>query len=143
MFSEASEKITPITNNLSAIGSKIFPKLETTLYFLAKLQIYMNTTKINSKIGVIKDENNNLISSSYSTENRNYSADIITITADDLFYDISVNHIKHLGAFNSYYSNFIEDINNFFGIGAFDPTIFSNTYKPPLDLSNNVIEYKS
>lgn len=105
------------------------------------LQIYMNTTKINSKIGVIKDENNNLISSSYSTENRNYSADIITITAHELFYDISVNHIKHLGAFNSYYSNFIEDINNFFGIGAFDPTIFSNTYKPPLDLSNNVIEY--
>ncbi len=105
------------------------------------LQVYIDTTKINSKIGVIKDEYNNLITSSYSTDNRNYSSDIITITANDLFYDISINHIKHLGAFNSSYSNFIEDVNNFFGIGAFDPTIFSKTYKPPLDLSNNVVEY--
>lgn len=105
------------------------------------LQVYINTTKINSKIGVIKDEYNNLISTSYNIENRNYSSDIVTITANDLFYDISVNHIKHLGAFNSSYSNFIEDVNNFFGIGAFDPTIFSKNYKPPLDLSNNVIEY--
>ena len=36
MFSEARAKITPITNNLSATGSKTFPKLDVTLYFLAK-----------------------------------------------------------------------------------------------------------
>lgn len=105
------------------------------------LQVYIETTKINSKIGVIKDEYNTLISTSYSKENRNFSTNIINITANDLLYDISTNHIKHLGAFNSSYSNFIEDVNNFFGIGAYDPTIFSRTYKPPLDLSNNIIEY--
>ena len=105
------------------------------------LQVYIDTTKINSKIGVIKDEYNTLISSSYSKQNRQYSTNIITITANDLFYDISVNHIKHLGAFHSSYSNFIQDVNNFFGIGAFNPTIFSQNYKPPFDLSNNIIDY--
>ena len=36
MFSEAKARIIPTTNNLSATGSKIFPKLDITLNFLAK-----------------------------------------------------------------------------------------------------------
>jgi hypothetical protein len=105
------------------------------------LQVFMNTTIMNSKIGVIKDEYNTLISSSYDKNNRLYSTDIVNITANDVFFDISANHIKHLGPLHSFYSDFIEDVNTFFGLGGFNDNLFSQNFKPPTDLSSNIIDY--
>jgi len=106
------------------------------------LQVFMNTYKLNNKIGVIKDNSNNVINSSYNISTNSFENDIITITSREVFYDLSVNHIFKLGAFDNFYTNFIEYINNFFGIGGFNNQLFSSSTRPPSDISNNnIISY--
>ena len=105
------------------------------------LQVFMETYKFNNKIGVIKDNSNNIINSSYNISNNTFENDIISMTAKDVFYNISANHIFKLGAFDNFYTNFIEYVNNFFGIGGFTNQLFSSTNLPPNDISNNNIVF--
>ena len=124
------------------ISDKIIETTDIQYDYTNTLQIYMNTYKLNNKIGVIKTADNTLIRSSYDTNSNTFDTDIINITSREVLYDISSNHIYKLGSFDNFYTNFIEYINNFFGIGGLTNQLFSSTNKPPIDISNNnIISY--
>ncbi len=105
------------------------------------LQVYMNTNILNNKINVTKNKNNVVINSSYNSDTNSFDTNLINITSNEVFYDISSNHIKHLGAFDNFYTNFIEFVNNFFGVGGLNNNLFSSISKPSHDLSNNTVNF--
>ena len=130
------------TKFLIDASDKIIENSDTRYDYTNTLQVYIETHKINNKIGVIKNKNNDVITSSYNEQTNLFNNNVFTITSNELLYDISVNHIYKLGSFDNFYTNFIEYINNFFGIGGFTNQLFSSSNQPPIDISNNnIISY--
>lgn len=109
--------------------------------FTKTLQLNINTDILNLKLGLVRNSNGDIISSSFDNNLRKFNKNLISITAFDIFNNIDINQITHIGAFNGFFSNFIEKVNNYFGIGGFNNTLFGGINKPNSNHINDPVLY--
>lgn len=120
------------------IGDGLLPDLPPPQYFdiTKALQLNINTDILNLKLGLVRNSNGDIISSTFNKERRRFNNNILMVTAYDIFHNIKIHQIVSMGAFKGFFSNFIEIVNNYFGIGGFNNTLFSGNNKP----NNNFID---
>ena len=91
------------------------------------VQVSFDVRVINSKLGVLKDDNNlNILSTSYNDSTGLYPNENISITAGEFVNEISnVSRVISVGIYNSLYKDFVNFVNQYFRIPSGFTGLFS------------------
>jgi hypothetical protein len=79
------------------------------------LQLKVNVSTFNEKIGLMKDTNNNeILQTSFDSYDNSFSIQDISFNYQDLMPDIILDNVISVGGFSSIYRNFKRDIINYY-----------------------------
>lgn len=93
------------------------------------LQLKVNVSTFNEKIGLIKDASNNtIIQSSFDSSNNAFSIDDISFNYQDILPDIITDNVISVGGFSSVYRDFKRNIINYYE-HADNVSLFNDTSK--------------
>lgn len=107
------------------------------------LQIKYSVSRINSKIGITKDENNNnTLFSEYDVSNATLIHDEVTITAEDLLDYLTSDRIISMGKLSTLYEDFNYTVLEYFGAPYGFSSVFSGE-EPYYNINNGVFDKTS
>lgn len=97
------------------------------------LQLKVNVSTFNEKIGLIKDASNNtIIQSSFDSSNNVFPIDDISFNYQDILPDITTDNVISVGGFSSMYRDFKRNIINYYE-HADNVSLFNDTSKMILE----------
>lgn len=89
------------------------------------VQVKMNTSIFNNKLGLIKDASNiNVLSSTYDVVMDTFPTDSITISSSEFINSLNVNNIISVGKYSTMYSDFMSYVRKYFGYSGGFSSLF-------------------
>jgi hypothetical protein len=91
------------------------------------IQLHYSVRRLNDKLGIIKDESNNVVLDllNYDNTKKAFNIDQITITSEEFLNNINTNSVISMGNMSSLYSDFNYTVMKYFGDPLGFATIFN------------------
>jgi hypothetical protein len=89
------------------------------------IQVLFNVSTFNKKIGITKDANNNVISTSFNSSTNLFPNDSIVLSASEFVSGMSKSQVISVGTYSTLYSDFNNYVNNYFSYAGGFASLFS------------------